>query len=207
MLHSISAHLPPWTQEWFGSIALIGQVLLIVVVALLLQRSFRRLFLKAGELYDLPRHLVRPAILFTRWTIFTGAGLLVLGRLGVSGTVLWTAFTGFAAVAAVAFFAAWSVLSNLFCAILIFTARPLRLGDHVELLDSAEKPGARGEVVDINLLYVTLEDATASQPGVLLQIPNSLIFQKVMRRWPAGSRQSRPALADERETRDPSAVE
>ena len=207
MLHSISAHLPPWSQEWFGSITLIGQILLIVAVALLLQRSFRRLFLKAGELYDLPRHLVRPAILFTRWTIFTSAGLLVLGRLGVSGTVLWTAFTGFAAVAAVAFFAAWSVLSNLFCAILIFTARPLRLGDHVELLDSADKPGARGEVVDINLLYVTLEDATAAQPGVQLQIPNSLIFQKVMRRWPGGIKESRPALMNERDARDPSAVE
>jgi len=210
MLDSISAHIPPWTQDWFVSISLIAQVLLIVVIALLLQRSFRRLFLKAGELYDLPRHLVRPAILFTRWIIFISAVLLVLERLGVSGTVLWTAFTGFAAVAAVAFFAAWSVLSNLFCAILIFTARPLRLGDHVELLDSAEKPGARGEVVDINLLYVTLEDASASQPGVLLQIPNSLIFQKVLRRWPGGLRAPAaraPSSTAERESRDPASVE
>src|SRR5690606_28430730 len=118
-----------------------------VLVAMLLHRSLRRIILKAGERYDLPRHLTRPSILFIRWTIVVSAGLLILGRLGVSGTVLWTAFTGFAAVAAVAFFAAWSVLSNLFCAILIFTARPLRLGDHVEILDTSEKPGARGEVV------------------------------------------------------------
>lgn len=205
MFASFSAHLPLWTHEWLGSIALLSQLLLIIVVAMLLQRSIRRVILKTGEIYDLPRHLVRPAILFTRWAIVVSASLLVLGRLGVSGTVLWTAFTGFAAVAAVAFFAAWSVLSNLFCAILIFTARPLRLGDHIEILDTAEKPGARGEVVDINLLYITLEDATAAEPGVLLQIPNSLIFQRVVRRWKGGPPRRGPAAA--RDAADPASVE
>ena len=180
---SLAEHLPVWTHDWLDSLALLGQLLLIVVLAMLLQRTLRRIILKAEEHYSLPKHLVRPAVLFTRWTIVTATLLLILGRLGVSATVLWTAFTGFAAVAAVAFFAAWSVLSNLFCAILIFTARPLRVGDHVEILDTAEKPGARGEVIDINLLYITLEDATASQPGVRLQIPNSLIFQRIVRRW------------------------
>lgn len=204
MSSTITDRLPVWTHEWLGSLTLLGQVLLIVLIAVLLQRSLRRLILKTGEIYDLPPHLVKPSIALTRWIIMASAGLLVLGRLGVSATVLWTAFTGFAAVAAVAFFAAWSVLSNLFCAILIFTARPLRLGDHIEILDTAEKPGARGEVVDINLLYITLEDATAAQPGVLLQIPNSLVFQRVMRRWRGGA--PRPVHV-ERDVADPAAVE
>jgi small-conductance mechanosensitive channel len=204
MLTPLTQRLPTWTHQWLDSLMLLGQILLIVLIAMLLQRTLRRIIIGAGEHYDLPRHLTGPAIVFTRWTIVVSTALLVLGRMGVSGTVLWTAFTGFAAVGAVAFFAAWSVLSNLFCAILIFTARPLRLGDHVEILDTAEKPGARGEVVDINLLYITLEDATASQPGVLLQIPNALIFQRVVRRWrhaPAG------ASAISRDAADPASVE
>lgn len=204
MAASFTNQLPVWTHDWLDSLALLGQLLLIVVIAMLVLRSIRQVILKAGEIYDLPRHLVRPAILFTRWAIVVSASLLMLERMGVSGTVLWTAFTGFAAVAAIAFFAAWSVLSNLFCAILIFTARPLRLGDHVEILDTAEKPGARGEVVDINLLYTTLEDATASQPGVLLQIPNALIFQRVIRRWRGGlPRHS----ATGRDAKDPASFE
>ena len=204
MPDSLIVHVPEWAHGWLSTIALMGQILLIVLVAMLIQRTLRRIILKAGERYDLPRHLIRPSILFTRWTIVVTAALLVLGRLGVSGTVLWTAFTGFAAVAAVAFFAAWSVLSNLFCAILIFTARPLRLGDHIEILDTAEKPGARGEVVDINLLYITLEDSSSKQPGVLLQIPNSLIFQRVVRRWKGGPPRQLP---DGRDAADPAAVE
>jgi small-conductance mechanosensitive channel len=46
----------------------------------------------------------------------------------------------------------WSVLSNLLCAILIFTVGPFRLGDVVELVDTTDKPGVKGRVVAINLL-------------------------------------------------------
>ena len=57
-----------------------------------------------------------------------------------------------------------------------------------ELLDNPDKPGAKGRVVDINLLYTTLEDFTADpEHPTLLQIPNALIFQRVLRRWRAGT--------------------
>lgn len=197
MLATLTPYFPAWSHEWLGMLLLAMQLLIILLGAWLLQRVLGRILHRASEHYDLPAHLMKPIASIVRWVIMTTAALLVLGRLGVSGTVLWTAFTGFAAVGAVAFFAAWSVLSNIFCAFLIFTARPFRLGDHVEFLDTAEKPGAKGEVVDISLLYVTLRDSTEEHPGALLQIPNALVFQRIVRRWkggpprqPAGSRSS-----------------
>jgi hypothetical protein len=44
-------------------------------------------------------------------------------------------------------------------------------------------------VIDLNMLYITLQDdsAPAGMPN-LLQIPNSLIFQRVIRRWKAACR-------------------
>lgn len=186
VLASLTPYFPVWAHQWLGSLFLALQLLAIIVGAWVLQRGLRRILQRASVLYDLPRHLVMPVGSVIRWVIIITALLLVLGRLGVSATVLWTAFTGFAAVAAVAFFAAWSVLSNLFCAILIFTARPFLLGDYVEILDTAEKPGAKGEVVDIGLLYVTLRDCSEGNEGALLQIPNALIFQRVVRRWQDG---------------------
>ena len=69
--------------------------------------------------------------------------MATLQVIGVSGAALWTALAGFVAVAAVAFFAAWSVLSNIFCALLILTTRPFRLGDKVELQAKSGKPLAR----------------------------------------------------------------
>jgi small-conductance mechanosensitive channel len=104
--------------------------------------------------------------------------------MGVSAAVLWTAFTGFAAVAAVAFFAAWSVLSNIFCTFLIVLTRPFRLYDQIELLESGDKPGLRGQVVDVNVIYTTLKETPADDGTTsVLQIPNSLFFQRVVRRW------------------------
>ena len=148
-----------------------------------LQRLLRRFIVRVGERYRLPMELLMPLRGLLSWLIMGSALLMVLERLGVSATVLWTALTGFAAVAAVAFFAAWSVLSNLFCALLIFTASPFRIGDQLEVVESADKPGVKGRVVDINLLYTTLEDVSEGSQGCLLQIPNSLFFQKVVRRW------------------------
>ncbi|MBN9369113.1 MAG: mechanosensitive ion channel family protein [Comamonadaceae bacterium] len=180
-------HLPDWAQDWLDIIVPGAQILLIVGVAWLLQRLLRKLVTRAARHYNLPHAMLVPVNGLIRWSILLSALLLVLERLGVSATVLWSAFTGFATVGAVAFFAAWSVLSNLFCALLILTVGPFRIGDTIELLDTAEKPGAKGRVVDINLLYTTLEDAD-STPGhpMLLQIPNTLIFQRVVRRWKDG---------------------
>ena len=194
----LKAFLPEWVSDWLELIVPLAQIALIVLAALLLQHLLRRVVLRASDHYQFPHALLTPINGVIRWLILGGAFLLVLERLGVSASVLWSAFTGFAAVGAVAFFAAWSVLSNLFCAFLIFTVGPFRVGDHIELLDTAEKPGALGRVVDINLLYTTLEDLNSAQPGVLLQIPNMLIFQRVLRRWregmpPPATQNTRPA--------------
>ena len=188
MLARLKTALPPWMHDWLDVITPAMQILLIVAVALVLHHLLRRLIFRASDHYQFPHELVKPINGIARLLILGGAALLVLERLGVSAAVLWSAFTGFAAVGAVAFFAAWSVLSNIFCAFLIFMIGPFRVGDHIELLDSnTETPGPAGKVVDINLLYTTLEDATAPEAGTLIQIPNTLIFQRVLRRWRAGT--------------------
>ena len=207
MRRSLTLYLPEWAQDWLEIIVPGGQIALILVAAWLLQNLLGRLLTRAGRHYQIPLELQMPIHGLMRWTIFSSTLLLVLERLGVSAAVLWAAFTSFATVGAVAFFAAWSVLSNLFCAFLIFTVGPFRLGDTIELLDTAEKPGAKGRVVDINLLYTTLEDATRGQTGVLLQIPNALIFQRVLRRWePAIAPSGIPAPAPQERLQDTPSV-
>ncbi|HEY0928508.1 MAG TPA: mechanosensitive ion channel family protein [Gemmatimonas sp.] len=163
----------------------IGQVLLIIFVAWLLRRAVQRLIRRVIETYNLPPHSLPGARRVSGILINAAALLLILERLGVSGTVLWTAFSGFAAVGAVAFFAAWSVLSNIFCTMLIFSTNQFRINDHIEVLENGEKPGFKGRVIDINLIYTTLEEATAdaSVAATVLQVPNNMFFQRAVRRW------------------------
>ena len=183
----LRTRMPEWMHEWLEIAIPILQILLVLIVAWILHSLFKRVIKRASDHYEFPHELLMPIHAVVRWLIIAGATLLILERLGVSASVLWSAFTGFATVGAVAFFAAWSVLSNLFCALLIFTVGPFRVGDHIEVLDTADKPGALGRVVDINLLYTTLEDVTSPVSGTLIQIPNALIFQRLVRRWRAGT--------------------
>jgi small-conductance mechanosensitive channel len=173
----------PWGREWLSEIVPVFQVLLIVLAAWLLQRLARRVMNRLGEHY-LPPEILTIGRRITGFLIYGAALLLILELVGISASVLWAALTGFAAVAAVAFFAVWSVLSNIFCSVLIFTTRPFRLYDRIEVLENGEKAGLKGRVVDINLIYTTLqEDDSDGQPGPTLQIPNSLFFQRAVRRF------------------------
>ena len=163
------------------------QILLILLAGYFSQRVVARFLTRLGERYPFPPQLMMPLRGGLRWFIMGSAVIVVLERLGVSATVLWTALSGFVAVAAIAFFAMWSVLSNLLCAVLIFTVGPFRIGDIVELLDTLDKPGVKGRVVAINLLYTTLiEPAESGSGSSMVQVPNSLFFQRSVRRWREG---------------------
>ena len=168
--------------QWMDTFWLGLQILLILVAAFVLQRIVARGLSRLGQRYPLPPELLVPVRGGLRWLIMGSALLFVLERLGVSATVLWTALSGFVAVAAVAFFAMWSVLSNLLCAVLIFTVGPFRIGDVVELVDTLDKPGVKGRVIAINLLFTTLMELPEAG-GALVQVPNSQFFQKSVRRW------------------------
>lgn len=182
-LQALRGALPQWAVEWLDVLIPMGQVALILIGAWLLFRLAARLIRRVTGAYALPVEVAVVSRRVVGFLIYGGALLWSLERLGVSGTVLWTAFTGFAAVGAVAFFAAWSVLSNIFCALLIFTTRMFRIDDVVEVLENGEKPGLRGRVLDINLVYTTLEESGTEANGTTLQIPNSLFFQRSVRRW------------------------
>jgi len=173
----------PWGREWLDEIVPFLQVLLIILAAFLAQRLARRVMRRLGE-HNLPPEMLAAGRRISGFLIYGTALLLILERLGVSAGVLWAAFTGFAAVAAVAFFAVWSVLSNIFCTFLLVMTRPFRLHDQIELLESGDKPGLRGQVVDVNVIYTTLKETSADGASAsVLQIPNSLFFQRVVRRY------------------------
>ena len=176
-------YLPPWTHAWLQQLEMIGLVVLTVLVAWLLRLVARRLIRRFGEHYSLPAEMAIGARRVSSFIIYFSALLVILRIFGTSAAVLWTAFTGFAAVGAVAFFAAWSVLSNIFCTLLIFTTRPFRLHDYIEVLENGEKPGLKGRVIDVNLIYTTLQETGDGHEGTVLQLPNNLFFQRTVRRW------------------------
>lgn len=173
---------PNLAQSAYIAIKL-GEALAILVAAWLLNSLLRQLLRRLSKRYDLAPAFALGMRRILSTVLYVTALLLFLNRIGISGSVVWTTLTGFVAVGAVAFFAAWSVLSNIFCALLILTTRPFRLYDYIEVLENGDKPGLRGRVIDINFVYTTLQETHANGDDTVLQVPNSQFFQRTTRRW------------------------
>lgn len=74
----------------------------------------------------------------------------------------------------IAIFAAWSLLSNIFAAYVLFFCEPFQIGDTIMLNDSDNS--IKGEVIDMTTFYVKLKLADES----IANIPNNITFQKTV---------------------------
>ncbi|MBM6498769.1 mechanosensitive ion channel domain-containing protein [Flavobacterium macrobrachii] len=72
----------------------------------------------------------------------------------------------------IAFFAQWSLLSNITSSIILFFNHPLKIGDTIEILDKDYT--IEGEISDLTYFFVHLKLSNEK----IITIPNSLILQK-----------------------------
>lgn len=72
----------------------------------------------------------------------------------------------------IAFFAQWSLLSNITSSIILFFNHPLKLGDTIKVLDK-DYP-FEGEITELTYFFVHLK----TNSGEIITIPNSMILQK-----------------------------
>jgi small-conductance mechanosensitive channel len=75
-------------------------------------------------------------------------------------------------VLGIAFFAQWSLLSNITSSIILFFNHPLKLGDIIKVLDK-DYP-FEGEITELTYFFVHLK----TLDGQIITIPNSMILQK-----------------------------
>ena len=72
----------------------------------------------------------------------------------------------------IAFFAQWSLLSNITSSIILFFNHPLKIGDRIKILDK-EFP-FEGEVTEMAFFFMHIQ----TTEGELVTIPNSIVLQK-----------------------------
>ena len=97
---------------------------------------------------------------------------ILIGLWGVDTKNLLLAFSSVFAVIGVAFFAQWSIISNITAGIVVYFSLNLKIGDKIKILDK-DVP-IEGTIIDIKTFYVFLE----TDDGEKIIYPNSLILQK-----------------------------
>jgi small-conductance mechanosensitive channel len=155
-------------------VAVLPLIFGIIVGAFVLNFIVGRGFKLLADRTSLTDQDVAPFGRILKWIIRLVALLLILSVLGVQLGGLWAILSTVFAMIAIGFVAVWSVLSNVSCTVIMLVSRPFHIGDEIEI---AGEP-IQGRVVDLNFVYTTLKDGD----GRLIQVPNNLFFQKVIKR-------------------------
>ena len=188
---------PAWTKaelqmkKWFSQVTYLKGfedeaqlalgLLLFIACALLIYRFVHRVFLSLVYSGNLPPHMSRRLTQLFGWSLFLLVVSVVLQRTGAFDQA-WDVFSTILLATAVGFIALWSVLSNAVCSVLILVMRPFRFNDNIEIVEPADtKPGIQGRVIDLNLMFTTIEVDDREDALVLCRVPNTMFFTKGVR--------------------------
>ncbi len=80
-------------------------------------------------------------------------------------------------VVGVAFFAQWSILSNITSSLIIFFKHPVKLNDSISLLEGKDYV-IEGKVINIGLFFITLQTIEGEE----ITVPNNIFIQKSIRK-------------------------
>ncbi len=155
-------------------------ILKLIESALVLAIGFGLFFGLRGQILrfarwaNLPRLAFGPVRLTLRYLILAVTGALILGLWGFPIGTLLAFFGTVLGLVAIGFVAVWSVLSNFLCTFVLVAFKPFAVGDELELPADSVK----GRVVDLSMIYTTLECGT----GETVLIPNNTFFQRIFKR-------------------------
>lgn len=174
----------------------LGAGVIVVLAALLISRLLRRVIHTLQESRSLSNTMAKRLQTFRQRTIGIVTLLVLMQVAGVFDNA-WAFISTALLTVALGFVAAWSILSNATSAVLVLILRPFRIGDTVELMDPTGEPMG-GKVADMNLMFTTLtlppaEGDSPDRPAVL-NVPNNLFFQRVLRTRSRHSPDSRAAF-------------
>jgi small-conductance mechanosensitive channel len=106
--------------------------------------------------------------------------ILLLFSLGIEFSQVSIFLSSVFAVIGVAFFAQWSILSNITASLIIFFAFPYRVGDAVRVVDKDDN--ISGVIEEITLFHVIIK-----RGDDFITYPNSIILQKAVIKLADGS--------------------
>ena len=97
---------------------------------------------------------------------------------GVDEEQLLVYISSFLTILGIAFFAQWSILSNITAGIILFVNYPVKIGDTITILEKDNN--ITGEIKDIGAFFITLRTPEKE----LITLPNSIILQKNIKYFP-----------------------
>lgn len=149
------------------TLVLIGSLLFI---RYFIAKTIRRLNVR----FHLDAARVRAIRRATNFFLVLVGGVFLAGIWGVNKNELLFFLSSVLTVLGIAFFAQWSILSNITAGIIVFFSHPMKTGDSIRIYD--KDYDLRGELVDISIFFMHVR----TSEGRVITIPNNVVLQKMI---------------------------
>jgi small-conductance mechanosensitive channel len=159
-------------MEFLNHFKIIESIIVFVLaffLGLLIKKSLRKIQTKFG--FQNARILVTNKIITV--LIYITVIVVVAFIWGVDEKQLLIYISSFLTILGIAFFAQWSILSNITAGIILFINYPVKIGDSITILEKDSVNNISGEIRDIGAFFITLRTSEKD----LITLPNSIILQ------------------------------
>ena len=147
-----------------------GLLIVAVIIKLVSRKSVNR-FLNRFD-FDTKRKRIVHRIINLFLFIFVTVSLISIWNIDQKDLIVF--LTSVVTVLGIAFFAQWSILSNITSSLILFFNHPLKIGQSIRVLD--KEYDVEGKLVDISFFFMYIRN----EEGYLITIPTSVALQKTM---------------------------
>jgi len=139
-----------------------------IILSVIIKKLIKR-YARASHLSEHRTNLISKYIDFFMMAVYI---VIIIAVWGLKAEDLFQYLGGILTIIGVAFFAQWSILSNITSGIILFFSFPFRIGDVIKVHDK-DFP-IEAQIEDIKAFHTILR----TRDGELITYPNSLLLQK-----------------------------
>lgn len=150
------------------------ETVVIIITYFILKYVTKKATVRAAAKYSKSKTRVKIIKKIIQLILITVSLTLLFFIWGVEQSELLFFISSLLTVLGIAFFAQWSIISNITATLIIFFNHPAKIGDEIEIFD-VDHP-VKGKISDVGIFFVTVK----SKEGGSVTIPSNLFIQKMI---------------------------
>ncbi len=150
------------------------ETIIVILSYFILKYFTRKATIRAASKFSKSKTRVKIIKKIIHLILITISLILLLFIWGVEQSELMFFISSLLTVLGIAFFAQWSIISNITATLIIFFNHPAKIGDEIEIFD-VDHP-VKGKISDVGIFFVTVK----SNEGAYITIPSNLFIQKMI---------------------------
>ena len=148
------------------------RTVIVITAFILLNFSIKKLIKRYAKSAHLSEHRTNLIFKYISFFIFALISVIIFAIWGIKSDDIFSFIGTALTIIGVAFFAQWSILSNITSGMIMFFTFPFRIGDVIRIHDK-DFP-IEAQIEDIKAFHTILRN----REGELITYPNSLLLQK-----------------------------